>query len=826
MRILKFVLCLAITCSLIYVFDNRWVIKGNPVPALGKFLDPFDGFWRNLETSTPTESITLDLPGLHDKVTVVFDSLDIPHIFANNDEDLYLAQGYITATHRLWQMEFQTHAAAGRVSEITGEGKNGVILNYDRGQRRLGMVYAAENTLQALGKNSKSVVMADRYSKGVNAYIASLEYETLPFEYKLLDYKPEPWTPLKCALLLKSMAQTLNMGHKDMQMTNALRLYNKAIVDVLYPDRDTPEDPIVSKPGGWKFASILSDTLPMALPEELIKLTNKLPDPDPNTGSNNWAVSGAKTSTGSPMLCGDPHLNLNLPSIWYGIQLNAPGINCMGASLPGTPAVIIGFNDSIAWSLTNAQRDLVDWFRITYQDDSKEQYLMDGKWMNTKKVVEAFHVRDQQIFYDTVIYTHWGPVTYDESYHAEDNLKHYAFRWISHDGSDEFNTFFNLNRAENHGDYMAALDSYSAPAQNFVFASVSGDIAMRVQGKYPARRKDEGKFVLDGSHSVNGWQAFIPNEQNVMDKNPSRGFVSSANQFPVDETYPYYITATSYESYRNRRINDVLDSSSSITTQDMMALQNDNFNLKAAESLPLFFQYLDTTTFTKEEARAYAILRSWDFTNSTQSEGASYFEAWWTNIMTLAWDELNNEKIILSRPTSFNTIKLIRDKPDLPFFDIQGTQEKETARDVVRKAFTFGVEDIEDWIIEHSDSSQSSHNVVRPTWAEYKDSYLTHLLRIEALNVHIKAGGGRDMVNALSRTHGPSWRMVVSLEKSGMKAWATYPGGQSGNPGSPHYIDMLGRWLEGRYFPLHFLRAPEDSYSAAKHRMILNPRER
>ncbi len=826
MRILKFVLCLAITCSLIYVFDNRWVIKGNPVPALGKFLDPFDGFWRNLETSTPTESITLDLPGLHDKVTVVFDSLDIPHIFANNDEDLYLAQGYITATHRLWQMEFQTHAAAGRVSEITGEGKNGVILNYDRGQRRLGMVYAAENTLQALGKNSKSVVMADRYSKGVNAYIASLEYETLPFEYKLLDYKPEPWTPLKCALLLKSMAQTLNMGHKDMQMTNALRLYNKAIVDVLYPDRDTPEDPIVSKPGGWKFASILSDTLPMALPEELIKLTNKLPDPDPNTGSNNWAVSGAKTSTGSPMLCGDPHLNLNLPSIWYGIQLNAPGINCMGASLPGTPAVIIGFNDSIAWSLTNAQRDLVDWFRITYQDDSKEQYLMDGKWMNTKKVVEAFHVRDQQIFYDTVIYTHWGPVTYDESYHAEDNLKHYAFRWISHDGSDEFNTFFNLNRAENHGDYMAALDSYSAPAQNFVFASVSGDIAMRVQGKYPARRKDEGKFVLDGSHSVNGWQAFIPNEQNVMDKNPSRGFVSSANQFPVDETYPYYITATSYESYRNRRINDVLDSSSSITTQDMMALQNDNFNLKAAESLPLFFQYLDTTTFTKEEARAYAILRSWDFTNSTQSEGASYFEAWWTNIMTLAWDELNNEKIILSRPTSFNTIKLIRDKPDLSFFDIQGTQEKETARDVVRKAFTFGVEDIEDWIIEHSDSSQSSHNVVRPTWAEYKDSYLTHLLRIEALNVHIKAGGGRDMVNALSRTHGPSWRMVVSLEKSGMKAWATYPGGQSGNPGSPHYLDMLGRWLEGRYFPLHFLRTPEDGDSAAKHRMILNPRER
>jgi penicillin amidase len=822
MRILKFLISLTITLGLIYFFDNRWVVGGNPIPALGKFLDPFHGFWQNIEPSTPKESTSLKIPGLKDKVTVVFDSLDIPHIFANNDEDLYYAQGYITATHRLWQMEFQTHAAAGRVSEITGEGNNGAILNYDRGQRRQGMVFAAQNALEALMQNATSKMMIEQYTAGVNAYINSLEYKMLPFEYKLLNYKPEPWTPLKCALLLKSMAQTLNMGDKDIEMTNALKRYGKEMVDLLYPDRDTEEDPIVSKPGNWKFKPVLSDTLPFAVPEELVKLNHKIPAQDPTTGSNNWAVSGSKTASGSPILCGDPHLNLNLPSLWYAVQLNAPGINCMGASLPGTPTVIIGFNDSIAWSVTNAQRDLVDWFRISFQDESKSTYLLDGKWAETKKVIEAFQVRDQPIFYDTVIYTHWGPVTYDESFHADNNLRHYAFRWISHDPSNEFIAFHTLNRAKNYSEYMAALDFYVAPGQNFVFASVSGDIGMRVQGKFPARRKDEGKFVLDGSKGLNGWQSFIPNPQNVMDKNPARGFVSSANQYPVDNSYPYYITGTSFENYRNRRINKVLSEASGITPIDMMALQNDNYNLRAAESLPLFLQALDTTTFTAGGKKAYRILKSWDYNNSKESVGASYYEAWWNNITALIWDELDTGKVPMSRPTTFNTLKLIKEKPELPFFDIQSTPKKETAPDVIRRAFSFGVEDIEDWIAVNTDTTQQD---IIPTWADYKDSYLTHLLRIEALNIHVKAGGGKDIVNAHSRTHGPSWRMIVSLEKSGMRVWATYPGGQSGNPGSLHYTDMLDRWLHGQYFSLNFIKNPEDLKEDMIHSLVLNPNQ-
>ncbi|HYG18061.1 MAG TPA: penicillin acylase family protein, partial [Ohtaekwangia sp.] len=551
MKVFKFTVCLIITLLLIYGLNNSWQLDPTRLPPLGKFMDPFEGFWQNIESEDGTISEVLHIPGLKEKVTVVFDSLAIPHIFATNDEDLYLAQGYITARHRLWQMEFQTHAASGRLSEIIG---SEAILNYDRGQRRLGMVYGAEKAREAMEADPVSRMMVEKYTEGINHYISSLSYEDLPFEYKLLDYRPEPWTSLKCALLLKSMAQTLNMGDKDMEMTNALKLFGSEMVELLYPDIEGAGDPIVDNPGGWKFDPVTLDTVPLALPDELIRV-KKRPAPNPNNGSNNWAISGSKTATGAPILCGDPHLNLTLPSIWYGIQLHAPGINAMGVSLPGAPGIIIGFNDSIAWSVTNAQRDVVDWYKISFQDSAKNKYMVDGQWHDTKKIVEAFNVRGGDVFYDTVLYTRWGPVTYDEHFGSRDNLKHYAFRWIAHDRSDEIMTFYKLNRAKNHGDYVVALGHFASPAQNFVFASVSGDIAMRIQGRYPVRRALEGKFVLDGSKSSSGWQAFIPDEQHVADKNPVRGFVSSANQYPVDASYPYYITARSYEAYRNRRIN-------------------------------------------------------------------------------------------------------------------------------------------------------------------------------------------------------------------------------------------------------------------------------
>lgn len=807
MKLAKFFISLALTLLLIFVLDRGWTIGSISLPPLGRFLDPYHGFWQNIEPTGYQGKKQLVIPGLQQPVSVVYDSLLIPHVFAKNNDDLYLAQGYITAMHRLWQMEFQTHAAAGRVSEIVA---SDAVLDYDRRQRRLGMVFAAQQALKVMEEHPAII----KYTEGVNRYIESLTYDHLPFEYKLLNYKPEPWTPLKCALLLKSMAQTLNMGDKDIEMTNALKLFGKEMVDLLYPDNEKPGDPVVDKPGAWTFTPVTLDSVPSALPDDLIHITRSQRREAPN-GSNNWAVAGSKTYTGHPILAGDPHLRLTLPSIWYAIQLNAPGINTMGVSLPGVPTVIIGFNDSIAWSITNAERDLVDWYKITFRDKQRDQYLLDGEWVDTRKVVEEIRQRNGSVLYDTVVYTHWGPVTYDQSFHADNELNGYAFRWIAHDPSAEINTFYRLNRAKNHGEFSEALNSFSSPAQNFVFASVSGDIAVRIQGKFPVRRKDEGKFVLDGSKRSNGWLAFIPNAQNVSDKNPARGFVSSANQYPVDSTYPYYITAVDYQAYRNRRINDVLRNTANITYRDMMKLQTDNYNLQAAESLPLFLSYLDTTKLDLLQKQAYRLLRSWDHFNSAGSAGASYYEAWWDNLLPLLWDEMVGSRPVLAEPTTYTTIKLLKEKPDLTFFDIVQTPEKENAGDVIRKAFVLAVEDIEKWKTQHP---------TLPVWAEYKDSYIGHLLPpLSALAIPVKTGGNHDIVNAHSRTHGPSWRMIVSLEPSGIKAWATYPGGQSGNPGSAFYSNLLPRWVNGTYFPLLFLRAQDENAQKIFYTTQLNP---
>lgn len=807
MNAFKSALAVMITLLLVYSLNRSWNF-GAPIPPLGKFLDPFHGFWQNAETGS-AQSIDLSLAGLRDKVTVVYDSARIPHIFAANEEDLYFAQGYVTAVDRLWQMEFQTHAASGRISEILGS----AALDYDRRQRRLGLMFGAQNGLASMEQDPISQATVGAYTAGINAYINSLSYENLPFEYKLLGYAPENWTNLKCALLLKNMAQTLNMSDKDLEMTNALKLFGKETIDLLWPDQEAVSDPIVDKAGSWKFNTAIPASIPLAVPDQLIT-SKPFEKPSPDVGSNNWAVSGSKTASGSPMLCSDPHLTLSLPSIWYAIHLNSPTCNTMGVSLPGSPGVIIGFNDSIAWAMTNAQRDLVDWYQVQFKDASKKEYLSDSLWKPSRKVIETIQVKGGKPFIDTVTYTHHGPVLYDESFHGESERAHYAFRWIAHDASEEVITFYKLNRGKNYADYMDALNYYSSPAQNIVFASAAGDIAMRIQGKYPVRRKNEGRFVLDGSKTSTEWQAFIPNEQNVLDTNPARGFVSSANQYPVDLTYPYYVTGSSFEAYRNRRINQVLAASSNITVADMIKLQHDNLNLRAAESLPIFLPLLDTAALQGPLLEAYKSLKSWDYYNNPDAVGAAYYAAWWRALLPMIWDELDSAHVALQYPTSFTTIQLIKTQPTLSFFDLVATPEIETAPDILRRSFAAGVAAIEAWKAERKTTLD---------WGNYKDSYIGHLLRQKALNVSVRSGGGTAVVNAHTQTHGPSWRMVVTLNKAGVTAVGVYPGGQSGNPGSPFYSNMVEPWANANYFTLHFTTKPEELSRFQVSQTQLNP---
>jgi penicillin G amidase len=791
MRVFKFLFFLSLTLSLVYLLDNRWIVNGNAVPPLGKFLDPFHGFWQNIEDEDFAPPEKLEIPGLNDEVTVVYDSLLIPHIFAKNQEDLFLAQGYITASHRLWQMEFQTHAAAGRISEIIGAN----ALEYDRKQRRLGMVFGAEHFVEALMQQKEISRNVEKYMEGVNAYIHSLSYKELPFEHKLLDYQPEDWTVLKFGLLLKNLSQTLNLEETDLEMTNVLKTFGKDMVEMLYAESDHPiGDPVIDNPGGWNFSPISLDSIPMAVPAEYVSI--KTPAEKPRgIGSNNWAVHGSRTATGSPILCNDPHLKLSHPSLWFVVHLNAPGINTMGGSLPGAPMVILGFNDSTAWACTNAQRDLVDWYSIKFRNGSRDEYLSDGNYRKTRKKIEEIKVRDGVTIFDTVVYTHHGPVVYDRNFHGENERNNYALRWLAHDGSSELTTIYLLNRGRNYNDYRNALTYWKGPAQNFAFASTQNDIAITVNGKFPVRRKNEGRFLLDGTTTSTEWKEFIPFEQNATVRNPARGFVSSANQYPTDETYPYYAQSYWYEAFRNRRINAVLSKGSAVTPNDMMILQNDNFNLKASETLPLMLSLLDVSSLKGEESRVAEALTFWDFTNSKESVSASYYDTWWNIFVSLTWDEMTEAKVSYSLPEDYSMVRLMKEHPELPYWDNMTTPEKESISDIVRLSFIQAVKKVNEWEAENQKSAQ---------WADFKDTYVEHLLRLKPLSSHARTGGGDGIVNASEHRTGPSWRYVVSLEKKQVKAWGVYPAGQSGNPGSKYYNNFVEPWAEGKYFALMF----------------------
>ncbi len=799
MRNIKITLSLLITIALIFILNTRLTISGTTLPPFGKLLSPFHGFWQNAENEALPLPEELTIKGLKAPVQIYFDDLLIPHIYAQNEHDLYLAQGYITAYHRLWQMEFQLYSTAGRISELVGER----ALDYDREKRRSGMVFGAKQSEELVQKTEPEVyAVVEAYAKGVNAYINSLSYREYPIEYKLLNYAPEEWTPFKTFLLLREMADQLSRGEKDLEHTNALKLWGKETFELLYPETHPNLDPVIPAGTKWNFTPIQVNPPQGDYP--LIATNGTLTQPDPHFGSNSFVVNGKKTANGKSLLANEPDLSLNLPSIWYLAHLNAPGMNVMGSTIPGAPGVVLGFNDHVAWGFTNAKRDLVDWYRIEFKDDTREEYKYDNKWLKTSKVIEAIEIRNGSTFYDTVIYTHYGPVTYDQTFNAKEEGVNLAMRWTAHDPSLEVKALLQMNKAKNYEDYVEAFSHYTGPPQNMSFASVDGDIAIWINGKFPVKWEGQGKFLLDGSNSSHEWQEWMPREHLYSVKNPPQNFVSSANQHPGDSTYPYYDYDYNFEYYRNRRINDRLKILNNIRPEDMMKLQNDNFNYIASESLPMLLAALDTTSLTAYQREMYDLLAGWDYFNEPDLKEPTVFELWWDLLYDQTWDEFKDQKVSLYRPHVYNTIYLMTNQPDFAFFDIKGTSEIETAPDLFRLSFNEALDSLDRWKKEQGDDY---------SWYKFKNTTIQHLAQsIPAFSrSEVKIGGNDNIVNAASHRAGPSWRMIVELGDGQVRAWGIYPGSQSGNPGNPTYAGFIDRWASGVYEPMLFDKQVKDN---------------
>jgi len=794
MRWLKFVLTLCIAVAAVVGLNMRIGLT----PPLGKLLDPFHGFWQNGLQANADLSDVLTLPGLRASVAVKFDDRMVPHIFADNDHDLYFAQGYVTARDRLWQMEFQTHAAAGRLSEIFGER----TLSYDLSRRRVGMLVGAEHAVAAMRETPEIWQAVEAYTAGINAYIASLQPKDYPVEYKIFDYAPEKWTSLKCALLLKYMAWMLTGRSRDLQMSNTLARFGPRVVDDLFPDFPKQVDPVIPPDTRWPFKP-----LPLKKPQDMFQpgVVEDIPpfEPDDARGSNNWAVAGTKTSNGYPLLSNDPHLELNLPSIWYEVQLSSPSVNVYGVSLQGVPNVIIGFNEQIAWGVTNAETDIMDWYEITFKGDSLDEYLYDGQWRKTRKIVEEVKVRGGKTVLDTVVYTHHGPIVQrDEKQRAfRMAAPRHAMRWVGLDTSREALAFYKLNRASNYDEFVQAIRYYACPAQNFVFADQDGDIALWHNGKFPAKWQGQGKYICDGSDPLYDWQGWIPHKNNPHVKNPQRGFVSSANQHAVTEDYPYFFIGYYAPYFRGKRINQRLAEMDNVTPEDFRKLQLDTKNLHAESVLPTLLKYVNPKELTEREQKVYEALAQWDFFNEPEKMAPTIFKEWWRRLYTAIWyDEFNPEEMYLRLPSGVRTVQMIIEEPEAKWFDNVNTDEEETLADIILTSFKEEVASLHERLGDMGDAWR---------WGRYKGTEIRHLARLPGFGSDVlNVGGDRGIVNAITGSHGPSWRMIVQLGPV-MKAWGIYPGGQSGNPGSPHYDDFIDHWVHGEVAPLLFLESED-----------------
>ncbi|CAG5009388.1 Acyl-homoserine lactone acylase QuiP [Dyadobacter sp. CECT 9275] len=815
MKLVKALSSVIVAGLLLYALNRPW----GPVPALGSFLSPFTGFWQNWEKPYKTgEEIVLSLDSLRDEVTIRFDDTGVPHIFAKNNFDLFYAQGYVTAKDRLWQMDLQTRAASGRLSEVLGP----ATLDMDRQSRLLGMGYGAEANIKLAMTDPRTREALLGYTAGVNAYIRQLAPQDFPVEYKLLGYQPEPWKPINTMYMLEQMTLTLAGRSNDLNMSNILKKYGKEVVDQLFPDYPMlRESPVIPEGTAWDFKRLPLPVQPPVMPvNDSIKTAHTLMNPMParepkveGIGSNNWAISAQKSITGYPILANDPHLELTLPSIWYQVQLHSPDMNVYGVSLPGIPSVIIGFNQHVAWGVTNVDADVYDIYEVTFQDSSKIRYLHNNQWKPAKTREEIIYVKGrEQPLKEKVIYTHHGPVYQQKD--SADVLHNYAVRWIGHEPGNSFITFYELNQAKDYEDYRKALSHYVGPAQNFIFADNGKNIAITVNGKFPLKYKDQGKYVLDGSNPMDDWQGWIPSDQNPFVKNPARGFVSSANQSSTDPSYPYYLNWVFAPSERAIRINERLTAMSGANADSLRLLQNDNFSVLARTILPRLLSYLKNHPLTPFQKAGEITLSDWNYQNSPESVAASIFETWMPILGEAIWrDEFYSEKTPLDYPSRDRTLYLLLKEPDSKWFDNISTPQKETMPDIILSSFRTTL-----------DTLTSRHGPMSPEWqwAKVKGTEIRHLSRqLKPFNApKLKTGGGGSIVNAITRRNGPSWRMVVELGPS-PRAFGIYPGGQSGNPGSPYYLNLLPKWEKGELNELLYLSSPDQQNARLTSSMIL-----
>lgn len=752
------------------------------------------------------------LAGVAAPVEVYFDGYGVPHIFAQSELDLFYAQGYVHAMERMAQMDMTRRAIAGRLSEVAGP----ALVESDRFHRTIGFRRAAELSCAVLSGEARQVLEA--YSAGVNFYIEQ-NRNNLPPEFILLDYEPGPWTPVDSLSISKMMAWTLGGNMQTELFLAALAgevgMEKAAELFPAYPE------------GGLSILGHAIAGLDSGSALALIGLCEGgvFPQGVPGIGSNNWVVSGRLTASGGAILASDMHLGLDLPSIWYMNYLSMPGLSVTGVMFPGIPGVIAGFNEHIAWAETNLGPDVMDLYRIEFQAGNDSLYRYNDQWLQAEIIEEVIKVRGGADVPVRIRVTHFGPVISDVVSLPSGELP-LSLHWTALDATREAEAMLGMTRAANFAEFREALRNFMAPAQNFIYADVEGNIGYLGNGLFPIRSESHraagnGLLPVPGWTGEYAWTGWVPWEEIPSLYNPPSGLIVTANHKVVDDDYPYFLSYEWAHPTRALSILREIEGRSGLTLKDMMAAQACFYNSHAAQAAPVLVGILREAALGEREREALAILEEWGRmpVESADSAGAAVFHTLYACLAKNLFEGQVSEGM-LGRMigTSAGVIDRLIAAGQSAWYGDRVLLLEQSLRDATAMLSETLGEDPAQW-----------------RWGEIHLLTFKHPLGDSVSKTRYNrgpfpVGGSGSTPGAMGYSRrlelpfrvgsGAPWRLVVDL--SDHTAYDVLAIGNSGHIRSPHYDDLLEMWLGMAYKPRLFDQAEIKKLEQV---LVLEPRK-
>lgn len=749
--------------------------------------------------------------GISGEVAIYRDEFGVPHIVAGNDHDLMFAAGYVQAQDRLWQMDISRRAGEGRLAEVLGSSATG----FDRLFRTLNLSEIVSKIETELPVDAKSALIA--YSEGVNAFIQENQGK-FPIEFDMLGYTPELWKVKHSLLLSRLMAWDLNLAWwVDLTMGELRDKFGYERAKELLPvyPADAPMI-VIGKLQERKFLRSTShnllDTPSISGFQNLVQQYRNYFGIDGSaTGSNAWVISSAKSASGKPILANDPHLGLPAPSKWYEMHLSAPGWNVAGSAIPGTPFIVIGSNDRIAWGLTNAMIDETDFYVITTDSVNPNLYNYEKKLIPIKNRTEIIYIGKDDSLEFTIHETHHGPIISDihsallTKAHPRNKLV--AMRWCGFEVSQESYAFYLINKANNKEEFENGLKHFAVPGQNFIYADVEGNIGYWTAAKIPLRGNFNPTFPLPGWSKDYEWKGFVNFDQLPKLWNPPEQFIATANNKIADNT-SYFVSNLFMPPSRIERINKLLNETPLFSVEDFKSIQLDYVSPHARKLTKLITNTFNEKPTTDSEINfALEYLNNWDFIHSPTDIAATIFNMFFVKLIHNTFeDEMGKD--ILNDYMFFSAVPIIVvDKlfsaDTSVWFDNINTEVNETKSDLIKKSLSDALEQLRtdigpeiknwQWGVLHSVTFEHPFGQRKPLGKVFNIGPFPVGGSANTIN-----NGEYNLNSSFKNVVGPSTRQIVDLARP-LSRFSVITTGQSGQPLHKHYSDQTLLWLNGDY---------------------------